>query len=273
MKITALVENMEGACALPTAHGLSLYIETEKHCLMMDAGPSPLLTENAEKLGVDLSRAEMLFLSHGHYDHADGIPAFTALAPQAKIYLQRAALGEYYSTTTGTLRYIGADPQVKALPNLIPVDGEQELDDELFLFSGIRGRRLWPQSNRTLLKLAGGEMVQDDFLHEQCLVIRESGKRVLLSGCAHNGILNVLDRFREVLGGTPDAVVSGFHMMKKTGYTPEEISTIRETAEELKTLPTRFFTCHCTGLPAYDLMKEILGGQLAYLHCGDTIIL
>jgi len=94
---------------------------------------------------------------------------------------------------------------------------------------------------------------------------------VLFSGCAHNGILNVLDRCMEVCGKEPDAVFSGFHMKKNAPYTPEEEDTIRQTAQELLTRRCMFYTGHCTGLPAFAMMKEIMGERLQYVHCGDAV--
>ena len=104
-------------------------------------------------------------------------------------------------------------------------------------------------------------------------MIQENGKSVLFSGCAHSGILNILDRFRQLYGGVPDVVFSGFHMKKREDYTAKEADTIRDVAHELQTLPTLFYTCHCTGLPAYQMMKEIMGEQLQYIHCGEEIFL
>ena len=271
MRIVNLVENTEGAAGCAPAHGLSFYIETKRHRLLMDTGPSALLIENAQRLGVDLSGVDTVILSHGHYDHADGIPPFARLDPSAPVYLRRGAEGDFWSLAGESPRYIGVDPAVLAHPQLRWVEGERELDEELLLFGEVTGRRFWPQSNRVLRRRENGEFLQDEFAHEQCLIVRENGKRVLLSGCAHNGILNILDRFAQVCGGVPDAVISGFHMMKKTAYTPEEEETIRATARELREKPCTFYTCHCTGLAAFELMRGIMGERLQYVHCGDTI--
>ena len=62
---------------------------------------------------------------------------------------------------------------------------------------------------------------------------------MLVSGCAHNGILNILDAFEVLRGREPDAAVSGFHMMQHHGYSEENLAVIRETAEELKNRQTR----------------------------------
>ena len=75
MKITALTENTT-QCGLPTEHGLSLYIETEKHTVLFDMGQSDLLAQNAASLGVDLRKADAAVLSHGHYDHGGGLKTF-----------------------------------------------------------------------------------------------------------------------------------------------------------------------------------------------------
>ena len=114
--------------------------------------------------------------------------------------------------------------------------------------------------------------MQDTFDHEQYVVVRDAGRSVLIGGCAHNGMLNILDRYHELFGDYPNAVVSGFHMMKNGPYTEAEIATIRETAEELRALPVLYFTGHCTSLPAYEIMKPILGEQLVYFGSGEEII-
>ena len=266
MKITCLVENTTaGQCA--PSHGLSLYIETESHRLLMDTGPSDLLIKNAELLGADLRIVDTVILSHGHYDHGGGILPFAGLNPDAKIYIRRNADGDFYSGD----RPIGIDPVIFDLPGVILTDGSLEIDGELYLFGDVKGKDHQPEANRRLFVKTGGQLVRDDFSHEQSLVIREKGKSVLLSGCAHNGILNILERYREIFGDYPAAVISGFHMKKDGEYTAGERETVTATARRLMELPCKYYTCHCTGLPAYAAMKEIMGDRLEYLRCGDRI--
>jgi len=273
MKILNLIENTEGIPGCLFEHGLCFYVETEKHRLLMDLGPSASVLENAVRLGVDLKTVDTVILSHGHDDHGGGILPFAKLNPNAKIYLQESAFGEYYAARDykPDPDYIGLAPEIRALPQVVPVRGSLKIDEELFLFSGLKGKRDLPVSNGNLRKKEGGRLVPDDFVHEQCLVITERNRHVLFSGCAHNGILNILDRFEELFGGAPDVVISGFHMMKKSAYTEKEQNVICSTAEKLKEYPTMFYTCHCTGLPAYDMMKEIMGGKIAYVHCGESV--
>ena len=113
--------------------------------------------------------------------------------------------------------------------------------------------------------------IQDEFEHEQYLVISEEDQTVLISGCAHNGILNIMDKAVDILEKAPDVVISGFHMMQKNGYSAEDIENICKTAEELKQWPTIYYTGHCTDLFPFETMKEIMGDQLRYAHCGDEV--
>ncbi len=273
MKIINLIENTAGPSACETEHGLCFYIETDKHKLLMDTGASDLFLSNAEKLGIDLKKVDTVVLSHGHYDHGGGIAFLTSLNPDVKIFMQKTAGGDYYSIhqEEEEPRYIGLSPEVKKLDQVIGLEGNYTIDDELSIFSNIPCGKPVPSSNHALKVKKDNTYAQDDFCHEQCLVIREKDKSVLLSGCAHHGILNILAEYRRLYGSDPEYVISGFHLMQKEGYSDEDIREILDTASELKTYKTRFYTGHCTGTKPYEVMKKILGDQLIYVHCGDEI--
>lgn len=273
MRIVNLMEDTKGHPECRYEHGLSFYVETEKHKLLLDTGASSAFIQNAEVLGIDLKQVDTVILSHGHYDHSGGIPAFAELNPAAKIYMKSSACNEFYHVHTDGQenRYIGIDQRILDLPQCVMVEGDCRIDEELFLFSGITGRKFWAKSNLQLKQKVNGSMIQDTFDHEQCLVITQNGKNILMSGCAHNGILNILDRYREIYRVDPDIVISGFHMMKKSGYTAEEIESIEETASALKEINAVFYTGHCTGKAAYDMMKNIMGAQLKEIHSGREI--
>jgi 7,8-dihydropterin-6-yl-methyl-4-(beta-D-ribofuranosyl)aminobenzene 5'-phosphate synthase len=275
MRIVNLIENTEGETGCINAHGLSFYIETEKHRILCDLGPSDDTLKNAEKLGIDLRLVDTVVLSHGHYDHSGGIIPFAMLNDTALIYMQRNATGEYYaddgeSAEGERYRYIGIDKQIADLPQVRFADGDMVIDEELSLFVMENTGKL-PFTNARLKRKEGDTFVQDDFRHEQFLVIRDADRTVLLSGCAHNGILNIMNEYRRKCGSDPDVVISGFHLMKKTDYKDYQIREIMEIAEDLRKYDTLFYTCHCTGIPAYEIMKEIMGDKLRYVHSGDEI--
>ena len=269
MKLITLVENTCGNTACIAEHGLSIYIETENHKLLLDTGQSDAAVKNASVLGIDLSEVDTVILSHGHYDHSGGILPFSKLNKTARIIMQSTAAQPHFNGE----RYIGIDKAILDLPNVELINGDMRLDDELFLFSHITGRRCYPLGNRRLLRDKGGRKVPDDFVHEQYLVITQGDTHILLSGCAHNGILNILDRYIELFGDYPDYVITGFHMMKRDGeHTEEEKADIVQTAKELSQINTVFYSGHCTGIPAFEMMKEIMGDKLIALHSGDEIV-
>ncbi len=276
MKVINLIENTEGTEGCVCAHGLSFYIETASHKLLSDLGPSEETLQNAKKLRIDPAAVDTVILSHGHYDHSGGILPFTQLNDQAKIYMQRSAVLDYYADDGENAegeryRYIGIDKRIAALSNVVFVDGDLRIDDELELFTVKNRKTEVPSTNRRLLVRKETGWEQDCFDHEHYLVIRDGKRRILVSGCAHNGILNIMEAYLEKYRETPDLVISGFHLMRKTDPTPEQRAEIEEIARKLKAYPTEFITCHCTGTEAYGIMKDIMGEQLHYVHTGEEI--
>lgn len=273
MRIVCLMENTTENDTCKCEHGLCFYVETGEHKLLADTGASEAFISNAKILGVDLQKVDTVILSHGHYDHAGGILPFAKINGKASILMQKSAVGEYYHKDEKEERYIGIDHAIKELPKLTLLDGNIKLDEELYLFGKVTERRLFPSGNLVLKERKGEAFLQDEFAHEQYLVITQKDKKVLISGCAHNGILNILDKYRELFGEDPYAVFSGFHLRKKDGYTEEDIGTIKEIAKELSGYETLFYTGHCTGEEPFSWMKEIMGNKLFYVHSGDEVVL
>ncbi len=271
MRIVNLIEDSPGSRGCEFEHGLSFYIETRNHRLICDTGASGAFIKNAESLGIDLSSVDTVVISHGHYDHTGGLLEFAKINPRAKIYIHERALGEFYSLKNPEPKYIGMAPEIAELENAVFVRGNCRIDGELSLFSDVRGRRLWPKGNAVLKIRQNGRFCQDGFDHEQYLVINEGEKRVLISGCAHNGILNILDGYRRIFGGEPTHVISGFHTVKQE-YTAADDGLIAEIAEELRAFDTAFYSGHCTGEHAMEIMQGIMGLQLGRIHSGDEVL-
>ena len=276
MRVVNLIENTRGHDRCAYAHGLSFYVETSKHKLLVDLGPSEAALHNAKELGIDLSKVDTVVLSHGHYDHSGGIMPFANINSDARIYMQETADADYYAddgerAEGERYRYIGIDKAIAGLSQAVKIQGDHRIDDELELFTIRKRSHDLPFTNKRLLIKENGELRRDDFVHEQYLVISEGDKKILISGCAHNGILSILDAFKEKYGAEPDMVISGFHLMKKTGYTDDELRQIVSMGMELMRYSTKFVTCHCTGETAYEIMKNVLGDQLQYVHSGENV--
>ncbi len=271
MRIINLMEDTEGTRGCAFEHGLSFYIETAHGRLLLDTGATDAFLKNAEILGVDLSLVDTVIISHGHYDHAGGLLTFALNNPRARIYIRQSATGAFYNLKNGQTKYIGMDPDIQKLGGVTFLSGDAVPGEGLYLFGDVTGRRLWPKGNRVLQRKCENGFIQDAFDHEQYLVVREGDKRVLLSGCAHNGILNILEGYLARFGDAPTHVVSGFHLTKQD-YTPEDDAIIDETARLLADMSTVFYTGHCTGAYALARMKKIMGDKLVILHAGDTIL-
>ena len=275
LRIINLVENEPGSSGCEAAHGLSFYVETENHKILFDTSPSDVVLRNAQKLSVDLTAVDTVILSHGHYDHSGGILAFVEINPQAKIYMQHNAGGEYYAFDGEDkgFRYIGIDKKILSLPQVHLLQGDTKIDDELQLFMVDNRAFPLPSTNKRLRELRGGQYVQDEFHHEQNLLLSCEGKKILFCGCAHNGILNVMETLERKLGSDslPDLVIGGFHLMKRTEFSQTDTTEITEIANRLKSYKAQFATCHCTGIPVFNQMKEILGDQLSYVYSGDEV--
>lgn len=271
MKIITLIENTPGNHACHYEHGLSIYIETAQHKLLFDTGASDQFLQNAQLLDIDVTQIDTLILSHGHYDHSGGIMGFTQWNTHAKIYMQSSAGADYYHISPNDHRYIGIDKRILSLPQCVFVNGDFRIDSELFLFSHNTGGSHLFHSNSVLKEKVGTTYVPDTFRHEQYLVITQDDRHILISGCAHNGILNILEQYAELFHRFPDIVISGFHMRQKEPYSSDDIAAIRHIASALLATGSVFYTGHCTGQEAYDLMSSLMGDKLKPLHSGETL--
>lgn len=256
MKILSLVENTSARADVGAEHGLSLYIEANGYRMLFDMGQSDLFARNARMLGVDLSRVDLAILSHGHYDHGGGLSHFLTLNQNAPVYVHQKAFGGYYH---GNERYIGIDPALRKSPRLRLGEGERVIGHGLTLFDCNELPRPGSLGSFGLCECVGGEYIPDRFLHEQYLLIEEEGKRVLISGCSHKGIADIVSWFE------PDVLVGGFHLSKL-----ENEPVLEGIAKQLNRHPTRYVTCHCTGALQFEFLKAHMK-TLSYLSAGACL--
>lgn len=273
MKITCLLENTTLSQDLAPRHGLSLFIETGDTALLFDLGPDASAMDNAAKIGVDISRAQMALISHGHLDHGGGLAPFMAACPKADVLMTPAAAGKFYVQVPGTPpRKISLDPGLTKQARFISED--TRLSDTLCLFTGFDKPSFIPHSNATLFRgTQDGRIIPDDFDHELALLVREEKKTVLFTGCSHSGITNMITTVLN-RSGLPhiDVVVGGFHLSSPSMGQSEPPDRLDNLAEELKGFKqTLFYTGHCTGKQAFDHLKQFLGDRLLALSTGRKI--
>lgn len=253
MKLITLMENTSCREDMCFEHGLSLYLETGHRKILFDAGQSGAFAENAKTLGVDLSGVEFAVLSHGHYDHSGGLGCFLERNYIAPVYVSQWAFEPHWESDG---RYVGVDPSLRENSRIRYVAETTQLGEGITLYRLESG----PMDTAGLLVEEEGIRKPDDFRHEQYLLLEERGKRILISGCSHKGILNIMDAFR------PDVLVGGFHFMKM-----EDEVFLRSAAEKLLEYDTVYYTGHCTGQKQYAFLKNLMGDRLHYLSTGTVL--
>ena len=256
MKIVSLLENTTRRPDMQVEHGLSLYIETATRRILFDMGQSDRFIRNAETLGVDLAAVDTAIVSHGHNDHGGGLAAFLTVNDTAPVYLHRDAFLPHHN---GAGAYIGLDTALRDHPRVRLTDDRTDLSDGLTLMTCNGLERPNSLGHFGLTERVGDDLIPDDFRHEQFLLIREGGRRVLISGCTHKGILDVAEWF------APDVLVGGFHVSKLAPG-----AELDRVARALSAYPTVFYTCHCTGEAQFAHMRTRME-RLAYLSCGESI--
>lgn len=262
MRITALMENTSAAPCCQVEHGLSLYVETQRHRILFDAGQSGLFAQNAERLGIDLRAVDVAVLSHGHFDHAGGMTEFLRINNTAKLYVRPGFSLPHYNPLQ---KYIGVEPALIGHPRVVPAANRLVLDEELTLVSYDDRPTSQPVQSYGMTEEVDGQRRPDPFHHEQYLLVTEGGRGVLLSGCSHKGICNVMHWAQQE---NIQALVGGFHFMT---VEPEDYGQLDQAARTLLRYPVDYYTCHCTGLPQYRYLKGKMGDRLHYLAAGKTI--
>ncbi len=276
MKLVVLIENTAPS-EFHSEHGLSIYIEYNEKKYLLDAGKSDLFIENAEKMGVDLKTIDMAFLSHGHYDHSGGFRKFFEICPTAEVYLQEMVKIPTYKKIGLTYKYIGVPKglmedfqrRFKFLDNDSCVDSGVWVLQHKTLFLEERGKEM------NLYQKKGRRYVPDNFSHEQTLIFTLPEGLVVLNSCSHAGADTIVKEVKKTFPSKKIlALIGGFHLKDYKGE-PKQTKRKEEIyllGEELKKLDVgNVITGHCTGMPAYELLKEKLGDRLHYMNTGFSI--
>lgn len=256
MKITVLTENSRPqGSELINEHGLSLYVEYGEKKYLVDTGASGAFLQNAQALGIEIPDVDVCVLSHGHYDHAGGLPVFLQKNEQAPVYMMETAPeGHYLQQKDGTQKYIG-----------IPEGLAQEQARRIRMVSRVcsiaDGVYLVPHSTPGLEKTGekadmyrkqGEEFIPDDFSHEMTVVFDAEPGLVIISSCSHAGAECIIREVDENFHHAPIcAFIGGLHMMGMHGNA--EICTVPE--QNIQRLAfflkdhgvQQIWTGHCTG--------------------------
>ncbi|MFA8436252.1 MAG: MBL fold metallo-hydrolase [Marinifilaceae bacterium] len=257
MRVKVLVDNTAGVFC-EAAHGFSLWIEADRK-ILFDAGPSDLFLRNAKKLNIDLDEADAIVLSHGHWDHGNGLEHLSgkSLITHPHSFIKRfrekdfSHIGLPFSREQAMQRY-----------DLVESIGPHWLSDNMVFLGQIPRRFDFEEGPSFFVKEDGSpDPVEDD----SALVVKHSKGLVVITGCAHSGVCNTVAYAREVCKEERvHAVLGGFHLKKRNPRTMKTVEYLKNLGVD-RVLPT-----HCTGIePLMEFYREFGGKPL---HAGACLL-
>ena len=270
MRIITLLENHadETNPALKSEHGVSFYAENQGHVVMSDVGKSGFFAENAKHLGVDLTGVEALAISHHHYDHGGGLGRFFEENEKAVVYL-RVSPGDVEfiaDNASQPPRVIGLDRGLlrEKAERIEYISERTEVLPGFHLLTDIPDDNPKPGGDRRLKIRREREKRVDTFKHEMVTVLEGDKGLVILTGCAHNGVMNMVAATQKAFPNKPiQAVIGGFHLHHEKD---EDVRIVGEAllAAEIPAV----YTGHCTGDRAMEVLEDVLGDRLKRLYTG-----
>ncbi len=232
MKITVVYDNNPGIPGLRAEWGFSCLIEgAEKRILFDTGGDAPVILANMESLTIDPGDIDVVVLSHKHEDHTGGIKALVEVNPEVAVYVPESFSGSFKDM----LKEAGAE--------VIDVDAPVEI---------------CPGASSI------GQM--GTLIKEQALAINTDRGLIIITGCAHPGIVSIIERAREVTGRDVVLVMGGFHLGRATDEVLSEVLEGFRNAGVLHAAP-----CHCSGDRARQIFGEAYGARYIELSVGSVV--
>lgn len=275
MKITILCENLVGNLVGSGEHGFSAFIETEEGNFLFDTGTGHSVVANSLIFNKDLRNIKKIFLSHGHYDHSGGLPEVLKLRGQVDVhihphvFLDRVAV--HKENGEEKKRFVGIPYKrgyLEALgANFISNHTFLEVERGIYLTGEVPRKTSFEKPDHRFFSEVDGKTSQDIFLDDQSLILDTEKGLILILGCAHSGMINIIhhvihktgkERFHAILGGT--------HL---DFLTPEQLE---ESIKALKKMEIeKIGVSHCTGMKAAFRLHREFGDRFFYGSVGCVL--
>jgi len=258
IEITTLVENTKGEhTGLIAEHGLSFLVEMNSASVLFDTGRSAAFLQNAQRLHKPLEAVEHIVLSHGHYDHSGGFRSLVEMYPTHPytLYTGDGFFNPKYARFNASYQYLGNDFDALYLKQ----HGikHEIIKEKKEIVPGIwtvtKFSNLHPEEiphPRFVLRTSKG-FVPDHFSDEVLLVVESSKGLIVLVGCSHPGILNMLDTVRKHFSAPIYALLGGTHLVEA------DMDRTKRTIETFKIQGISILgISHCSGSNAIALSIE-----------------
>jgi 7,8-dihydropterin-6-yl-methyl-4-(beta-D-ribofuranosyl)aminobenzene 5'-phosphate synthase len=267
--------------SLHAEHGLSCHLEGVSNgrssFFMFDYGLDALgIIKNMEFLGIDIGRIDAFGLSHGHFDHWGGLLTILGRAqPGVRLYVGEEAFARRFSRRPGSDDLIDLGRldreaiEQQGIAEIVEVNEPAEVMPSCYLTGTIERITEYEQGSPNLVIQKGGNFEQDHFPGEQAVVCNVKGKGlVILSGCAHAGIVNTVKHAQKISGiDKVHAMIGGFHLVNA----PSEI--IEKTVADIKALaPDYIIPTHCTGFEAIAQLTSAMPKQCILNTAGTRYV-
>ena len=242
MRITVLTNDLASGIYL-AEHGFSLFIEIDEVNILFDTGHSDTFLQNARLLNIDLNKIDYIVLSHGHWDHGNGLKFLS----EKKIICHPKTFISRYSKISGN--NIGLDiPKEEILKkfDLIEANKPYKITDNILFLGEISRKNDFESKNTDYIDEKG---IDDYITDDSALILVINGELVVITGCSHSGICNIIEYSKEVTGiNKINSVIGGLHLLRSDDVLTKTIKYLK--SQKIKQL----LPAHCTGLPALSLL-------------------
>ena len=272
IKIITLIENIkDDKGKLINEHGLSLYIEAYGKKILFDTGQTGDFVYNSEKLGVSLNNLDYVLMSHGHYDHTGGFRKLVENSDKKfELILGRSFFNKKYKTVEDGYKFNGNSFDEDFIKEnnigLKYVDESFKIDENMEIFSQFKTSNNFEILNKKFLIKKGNEYISDEFYDEIVLTIKSDKGLIVVVGCSHIGIVNILEHISNETKMPIYAVIGGSHLAQG------DKNRINKTIEYLKKKKVSLIRlCHCTGEIAIKELDKSFKSEFKYNNTGNII--
>jgi 7,8-dihydropterin-6-yl-methyl-4-(beta-D-ribofuranosyl)aminobenzene 5'-phosphate synthase len=274
LKITTLIENEAGHNKeLKNEFGLSLFIEDEDISLIFDTGKSGDFIFNAQKLQIPLNNIKHVVLSHSHFDHTGGIRKLVdTFNNKFTLHISKTFFEEKHRITGVIHEFLGNNFNEKYILdkginiNYIDTD-EFKLSKNITLFTNFKSLNNFETPTRYYFRKIYDDYILDSMEDELVLGIDTSKGLLIVCGCSHIGIANIVENIKCRTQKKIYGIIGGLHLSKASD---ERIEKVLKYFDECN---IEFFgVSHCTGEKVTKILRESKKNFI-YNNTGNTIII